>query len=53
MLRPSCVYSTSILDIEVATLITSSLYELACSLIEYIIHSATETITPLTHRICR
>jgi hypothetical protein len=45
--------ATSIFDIEVSTLLTSSLHVLARRMIEDIIHPTAESITALTHRQSR
>lgn len=53
----SCVFissgmnTASIDQIEISTFLSSSFHELPRDLIEYIIHSATQTIATLTHRV--
>ena len=50
MIIPLLVYATHILAIEIAALVSCSLDELACCLVEYIIHTTTESVAPFAHR---
>jgi hypothetical protein len=49
MLVSGRVDATSIFDVEVSALLSGSLHELSRIRIEDIIHSAAESITPITH----
>ena len=52
MFFPLLVYATLIRTIEIPTFFSGFFYELPGVLIEYVIYSTTESVTPLAHRIC-
>lgn len=52
MFFPLLVYATLIRTIEIPTFFSGFFYELPCVLIEYVVYSTTESVTPLAHRIC-